>query len=51
MMKEIQPNNHRDKDNHSLFLPLEEEFGQYDLYLFCIFLALPANNEIYHCTL
>ena len=30
MMKEIQPNNHRNKNNHSLFLPLKEGFGQYD---------------------
>ena len=34
----------------NLFFPLKEEFGQYDLYLFCNFLALPVDNEIYHCT-
>lgn len=40
--------NHRDRNNHSLFLPLKEEFGQYDLYLYCSILALSANNEIDH---
>ena len=49
MMKEIQPNNHRNKNNHSLiFLPLKEGFGQYDFYLYCSILALSANNEIDH---
>ena len=40
--------NHRDRNNHSLFLPLKEGFGQYDFYLYCSILALSANNEIDH---
>lgn len=40
----------RQRQSFTYFL-LKEEFGQYDLYLFCSFLALPADYEIYHCAL